>query len=142
MTPIQDWQWWQYIVAILGVIGLSPAPWIVAVLTGRLMPLGAHLQRIADLKESHKSLVDTLTAQRVESERTLREELERVSGEREYERTARATERDPSDAATSKLSDFAGEFGKSTVGLLAGLRQQQQRTGPIPLIPAGGPDGG
>jgi hypothetical protein len=115
------WEWWQYVAAGLGVLGLSPAPWIAAVLTRRLMPLGAHLERVADIKESHKREMEAVTTQHATNERVLLAEIERISGERDYERSARATERAIGDAATSKLSDFAQEYGRSTVGLLAGL---------------------
>jgi uncharacterized phage infection (PIP) family protein YhgE len=135
-ASVAGWQWWQYLGAGLGVLGLSPAPWIYAVLTRRLMPLGAHLERVAELKEFHKREIQTVKEQAAATEATLRDEIERIAGEREYERAARATERDRGDAATSKLSDFAQELGKSTNGLLAGVRAARaERTGPIDLPP-------
>lgn len=118
-----DWQWWQYVAAVIGVLGLSPAPWIAAVLTRRLMPLGAHLERVAELKQSHSREMDTISTQNANTVQTLRDEISRISGERDYERTARATERERADVATAKLGEFASEFGKSTTDLLAGLSQ-------------------
>lgn len=116
-----DWQWWQYVAAAIGVLGLSPAPWIAAVLTRRLMPLGAHLERVAELKQSHSREIDTIQTQGAATAKTLQDEITRISGERDYERTARATERERADVATAKLGEFASEFGKSTTDLLAGL---------------------
>lgn len=130
MTPVADWQWWQYVGAAIGILGLSPAPWIAAVLTRRLMPLGAHLERVAELKESHRRETDTIEAQAAETVKTLRSEIERISGERDYERTARATERERADVATAKLGEFASEFGKSTTDLLAGLSSIRNRPDP------------
>lgn len=137
-SAFSDWQWWQYVGATLGLLGLSPAPWIAAVLSRRLMPLGAHLERVQELKESHRREIETVSKQAESTERTLREEIERISGEREYERAARATERERGDAATSKLSDIASEYGRSTVGLLTGIRaaREQQSTGPASLPPS------
>lgn len=121
MNPLADWQWWQYVGAGLGALGLSPAPWIAAVLTRRLMPLGAHLERVAEIKASHSREIETIATQNAITVQTMRDEITRVSGERDYERTARATERERADAATAKLGEFASEFGKSTTDLLAGL---------------------
>jgi hypothetical protein len=136
LAALAGLQWWQYLVGGLGVLGLSPAPWIYAVLSRRLMPLGAHLERVAELKEFHKREIQTVQDQNAVTQAALRDEIERIAGEREYERAARATERERGDAATTKLSEFAGEFGKSTVGLLAGVRAARaERTGPIDLPP-------
>lgn len=130
MNPLADWQWWQYVGAALGALGLSPAPWIAAVLTRRLMPLGAHLERVAEIKASHSRETETIATQNAITVQTLRDEITRVSGERDYERTARATERERADVATAKLGEFASEFGKSTTDLLAGLSSVRNRPDP------------
>lgn len=116
------WQWWQYVVAAAVTLGLSPAPWILAMLTRRLMPLGSHLERVADLKESHKREVDNLNQTHLLVVASYDKELDRLSTERDYERSGRETERSRSDAATGKLAGLASEFGDSTVRLLSNLR--------------------
>lgn len=91
-------------------------------LTRRLMPLGSHLERVADLKESHKREVDNLNQTHLLVVASYDKELDRLSTERDYERSGRETERSRSDAATGKLAGLASEFGDSTVRLLSNLR--------------------
>lgn len=50
-------QWWQSVVAILGLLGLSPAPWILGLATGRIQFAGpaekAYASRVEELKDGH-----------------------------------------------------------------------------------------
>lgn len=124
------WQWWQYVGAAVTLLGLSPAPWIGAMLTRRLMPLGAHLERVNDIKESHKREVETLNATHDLVVVSLKAEIARITEEREYERAGRETERSRSDVSTARLGDLAREFGDSTVQLLHGIQQQAGERAP------------
>jgi capsule polysaccharide export protein KpsE/RkpR len=120
-NPVAGWEWWQYGAAGLAALGFSAVPWVVAVLTGRLITLGAHTARVTDIKDFHTREMDNLKAQRDSTERTLRDEIDRISGEREYERAARGTERDRGDVATAKLAEYGTEYGRTLVPLLAEL---------------------
>lgn len=46
-------QWWQAVVALLVALGLSPAPWLTAMATGRLLFRGDLAERIAERDKAH-----------------------------------------------------------------------------------------
>lgn len=101
---------------ILAALGLSAAPWITALLLGRLLTRKAHEDRVADLK---------LQATRADERADKAEERAGV----EYTRAE--TERVRADTLAGKLAELAGEMGRTTVHLLKSL----------PTVPEGS-DGG
>lgn len=107
----------QTVGVILAALGLSAAPWITALLLGRLLTRKAHEDRVADLK---------LQAVRADERADKAEERAGV----EYERAE--TERTRADGLAGKLAELAGEMGRTTVHLLKAL----------PSAPEGGGDGG
>jgi hypothetical protein len=57
IIDLANLEWWQTLFAIVGALGLSPAPWILGLAFGRIQFAGpaktAYDQRVADLKEQH-----------------------------------------------------------------------------------------
>lgn len=90
----------QLAAGILGALGLSAAPWIAALLWGRLLTRKQHEDRVGDLKEQ-------------------RDKAEARAGV-EYERAE--TERGRADSANAKLAEVAGTIGSQAVGLLHEIR--------------------
>lgn len=103
-------EWWQGLLTAVAALGLSPAPWIVALLAGRLVPRSWHEARISDKDEE---------IARVE----LRHQatVARIQEERGYERQRADTERDRADALGERLGDLANELGSTAVQLLRAL---------------------
>ena len=116
-----DLEWWQWAVAALGILGLSPAPWLLALLSGRLVTLKAHVRELEEkdraLKATEKRDADTVA--RLESRHAAT--VARLVEERNYERAAKDVERDRSDRLSAKLAEVTEEFGQTTVHLLRSL---------------------
>jgi hypothetical protein len=112
-------QWWQWIAGGATLLGMSPAPWITALLTRRLMPLSAHLERVADLKEQHSLAMQALKEQHARELQNDADDLTRMLADRDHERAATRLERERADNAAAKLAALTEGFGKVTVGLLS-----------------------
>lgn len=115
-----DLQWWQWIAGVVTLLGLSPAPWIAALLTRKLMPLGAHLERVADIKAAHKLEVDHQTETHTRELGSKDDIIAALRADSVEEKAATRLERDRADAATSKLGALTEQFGQVTVGILTG----------------------
>jgi hypothetical protein len=113
-------EWWQLAIAIIGALGLSPAPWIAAILTRRLMPLGAHLERVADIKAAHILEVEHQDERHARELAGKDQTIDNLKADRVEERAATKIERDRADAAASKLAQLTEQFGQVTVGILSG----------------------
>lgn len=116
-----DLQWWQAALAIITGLGLSAAPWIAALLAGRIMTLGQHTRRVADLDKAHGELVAEKDRAIAAAERRHDATVKRIVEERDYERAAKDAERQRSDKLADKLGDVTEEFGQTTVHLLKSL---------------------
>lgn len=97
-------EWWQTLVGIIGVIGLSPAPWITALLLNKLMTRAQHEDRVKDLKERT----------------TAAETREGI----QYQRAE--TERGRADGLAVKVGELATEFGATAVHLLKSLPSAEE----------------
>jgi hypothetical protein len=105
-----DLEWWQWLGGAVTILGLSPAPWIVALLRGRLLTLTAHAEAMAREETAHKAILkekDDATA--------------RIIEEKNYWRNAAGNDRDRSDRMAEKLMTVTEEFGATTVHLLRAL---------------------
>jgi hypothetical protein len=99
-------EWWQYALSAVAVLGLSPAPWVAAMLAGRLRPIGW-------TREQVKAKDDEIERERAAAA------TERTRADTERERAD--LERDRADRASARLVDVALELGASTVKLLEAL---------------------
>jgi hypothetical protein len=127
-----DLQWWQSLIGILVLLGLSPAPWITAMLAGRLMTLGAHERRVADVRKADEATMAEMRRNQDTLEKRHDATIERLKEERSYERAAKDTERERSDKLADKLMSVTEEFGATTVHLLRSLPdvgERDERTG-------------
>lgn len=105
-----DLQWWQWLGGAVTILGLSPAPWIVALLRGRLLTLTAHSEALSREEAAHKAILkekDEATA--------------RIIEEKNYWRSAASNDRERSDKMAEKLMTVTEEFGATTVHLLRAL---------------------
>lgn len=123
---------WQGFVALLGVLGLSPAPWLLGMALNRIQFTApaekAYAERTTELKEAHAITVDNLKAahsaaiaeivnhhaQLVAVKDTQYAELKES---RNYYRQARLAEADRADKATDQLAEVV-EVVKANVQLL------------------------
>jgi hypothetical protein len=66
LIDIADVQWWQYIGAMLGALGLSPAPWILGLAMGRIQFTTQadkqHARELAQRDEAYEKEVANLKA--------------------------------------------------------------------------------
>lgn len=115
-----DLQWWQIVVGIVGALGLSPAPWITALLLRKLMPLGAHLERVADIKEAHKLEMQHSDDGHARELAGKDEIIAALRADSVKKDEATQLERDRADSATAKLGALTEQFGQVTVTLLTG----------------------
>lgn len=116
-----DLQWWQALIGILVLLGLSPAPWIAAILAGRLMTQKQHEGRVADITKAHVLVVEEMHRTSDVLERRHDATIARINEERNYERSAKDAERERSDKLAEKLMSVTEEFGATTLHLLRSL---------------------
>jgi hypothetical protein len=135
-----DIQWWQALIGIVVALGLSPAPWILGLATGKIQFASTGDKMLATLKEAHALLVTSLKDAAALAVTTLREahsvalaELAKHYGElasakdqayaemkesRDYYRRARLEERDRADKVTDQLAEST-ELAKLAVQFLS-----------------------
>lgn len=100
-------QWWQWLVATIVALGLSPAPWILGLATGKIQfthTAERHFeQRVADLVTANDRLLgmqhDFHGAIDREKDRALAE----MTGSRDYYREARLEEKRQKDQVVDAL---------------------------------------
>lgn len=109
MIDLADLQWWQAFAAIVGALGLSPAPWILGLALGRIQfakpAREDYEQRIEDLKTSHVAAIAALAAHHAEVVAGKDERAADLRASRDYYRDARNVERDRADKATDQLAE-------------------------------------
>lgn len=128
-------EWWQGVIGLIVLLGLSPAPWILGLALGRIQFSGpsqrAYDERVADLKAAHARELETTTKTATDAiAETVRHhndltavqaaryaELERS---RDYYRTARLAEADRADRATDQLVEVV-EIAKASAQALHAL---------------------
>lgn len=104
-------EWWQALIAIIGLLGLSPAPWLLGLATGKIQFTlqadaqhgreisqleKAHAAEIANLKAYHQAVVEAKDTRYADLEQANQKNIEVGEAHR-----ARA------DAATAALSQAA-----------------------------------
>lgn len=127
-----DLQWWQAVAALLGLLGLSGAPWITALLRGNLLTRTNHNEIVTKLEAAHSLAIENIqTAHALlitQKDAEVKRMEERHAGtvgrlveEKAYERTRADRNEQRADVAIAKTSELATEFGTSLVKLLRDL---------------------
>lgn len=130
IVDLANLEWWQTLAAIVGVLGLSPAPWILGLALGRIQfskPTQVDYdKRVADLKEQHATSATALASfhadqlgQRDERIAELKTSLDKMS-------EARNVERNRADTATAMLGRAVDAVEVSN-HLLESLSQAAQK---------------
>lgn len=110
-------QWWQWLVGGITVLGLSAAPWIAALLAGKLSTAA----EVARIQRAHDVIVASKDAEILRIEARHAGTVERILGERDYERAAKDVERARADTLAGKLAELADGMGQTAVHLLRAL---------------------
>lgn len=132
-VDLANLEWWQALIGILGALGLSPAPWILGLATGRIQFAGPAQAvfdaRVADLKAQHADAVAALTTYHntvLEGQAARYAELKES---RDYYRTARVEERDRADKVTDQLAEVA-ELARLAVHAIESLDEASKDVTP------------
>lgn len=92
-------QWWQGLIGIIGILGLSPAPWLLGLATNKIQFTAAAEREkgraLAKQDEYHKALMD--------AQKERYSDLERANAKNEE---AAATQQARADAATDAIFDM------------------------------------
>ena len=98
MVDLANLQWWQALIGLITVLGLSPAPWLLGLASGKIQfsapAQKTYTERIQDLDEHHKHV----EAIQVERYADLKES-------RNYYRDAFNTEHDRANKATETVAE-------------------------------------
>ena len=107
IVDLANLAWWQTLVAIIGVLGLSPAPWILGLAFGRIQfskPAQVEYdKRVADLKEQHATSAAASAAYYVDQLKTRDDRIAELKATNLKLDEGRNVERDRADAATQML---------------------------------------
>ena len=102
-------------------LGAGSAPFVGAILWGKLITLRHHNEAIA---EQEKRIVQT-EQNAARREALLTEQVVRSDQALANEREAKKVERERADTAVAKLNEVTGEFGATMVHLLRSLPQPE-----------------
>lgn len=107
VVDLLNLQWWQGLIAIAGVVGLSPAPWLLGMARDRIAftaPMRADYDaRVADLKEGHARAVAELVAHHQALIAEKDAAYTELKTSRDYYRDARLVEKARNDELTDQL---------------------------------------
>ena len=111
-------EWWQALIGIIGLLGLSPAPWILGLATNKLQFTATadanYEKRVAELTEHHDALVAVKDERYADLEATA-----------EKNALAVGIERERADAVTAALVESTG-VAEMAVHVIGELRQAAQ----------------
>jgi hypothetical protein len=144
MVDIANLEWWQTLVAIIGVLGLSPAPWLLGMAFNRIQfsapARASYDERVADLKSAHSVALQTQSVTHVAAIAELvkhHADLVAVKDaayaelreSRDVYKTAAAIERERADKVTDQLAEL-GELAKLTVHALDAITEAAKDAAP------------
>lgn len=136
IVDLADLQWWQALLAIIGILGLSPAPWLLGVATGKIQftaPAQKNFdERVAELKASlaltlsekdstHEKFTRELVAHHEDLQQRDAEKYAEMKASRDGYRIATKEQRERADRATETAAQ-AVEAVQTTNHLLASLK--------------------
>lgn len=107
--------WWQTLVGLIGVLGLSPAPWLLGLATGRLQFTAPAERREAERLKERDDHFDALAA---EKDRVYSEMKE----SRDYYREARLVEKGRADELVDQVVASV-EVAKASMQALTAIDQ-------------------
>lgn len=113
-----DLEWWQVVIGIGTGLGLSAAPWIAALLAGKILTIGVHREQLAAKDKAYDDMLAEKNAQ-----------VARADADRDSERQGKEVERQRGDGAFRETIALAREFGATTVHLLRALPNVQDEDG-------------
>jgi len=121
ILDLADLQWWQVLVAIVTGLGLSPAPWLYALASGKIQFTGPATAIFEKRLEDQKNYYENRLQSQEEFYSAIRELDARRYAEmeqsRDYYRQSRLEEKDRADLATERLAESV-EVGKAALQML------------------------
>ena len=98
VVDLANLQWWQALIGLITVLGLSPAPWLLGLASGKIQfsapAQKTYSERIQDMDEHHKQ-VEGIQAERYAD----------LKESRNYYRDAFNTEHDRANKATETVAE-------------------------------------
>jgi hypothetical protein len=136
IIEVPQLEWWQGFVAILisvvgilGVLGLSPAPWLLGLAAGRLQftaPAKAlYDARVQDIKDAATLVLTETTAHHDQLEAIAAERYSDLKESRNYYRDASRIDRERADKATATVAEVL-DVVKATNHLMTALNEVSQ----------------
>jgi len=137
VIDLADLQWWQAFLAIIAVLGLSPAPWLLGMAMGRIQftaTAEANYEkratvikegfdaRVVDLKDAQQATVQELITHHREVLGIQVERYGEMKASRDGYREATKEERRRADKATESVSDIADAL-KATNHVLTSINE-------------------
>lgn len=119
---LMDMQWWQALIAILGILGLSPAPWILGLATNKIQFTSTADANYALRSQEMRDNYDALVA--VKDQRYSDLEATTLKTER-----AAATDKQTAATSVEALAEST-EVTKMAVHIVQELRQAAQEVSP------------
>lgn len=113
-----DLEWWQVVIGILAGLGFSAAPWIAALLAGKLITIGVYREMVAAKDKLYNDMLAEKNSQ-----------VDRANTDRDSERQGKDVERQRGDGAFRETIALAREFGATTVHLLRALPNVEDEDG-------------
>ena len=115
VVDLANLQWWQALIGLITVLGLSPAPWLLGLASGKIQfsapAQKAYAERIQDMDEHHKQ-VEGIQAERYAD----------LKESRNYYRDAFNTEHDRANKATETVAEVLDAI-KATNHVMSSITQ-------------------
>jgi hypothetical protein len=127
-------QWWQGILFVVGVLGLSPAPWLLGMARDKIAfttPMRAAVEaRVAEIKGAHERELAERDRHHAAELETRREAYAELAVSRDYYRTARLEEQGRADKASTALAEATAELGRLTSQVLRAFDEAAKEPAP------------
>lgn len=124
LIDLANLEWWQTLIGILGVLGLSPAPWLLGMATGKIQftaPAAVQAEkRVSDIKEANVEQVKSLVLYHDGIIKAKDDRYADLLESRNGYKAAVVVERDRAEKSTEMLGDFT-ELGKLAIHALTAL---------------------